>query len=52
MKILDSNPGLINQTLSSLAQINTGLIKKFWMRNKMEQIVYRKSQEIIMRGYD
>ncbi len=51
MKIFDQNPVLTNQILFGLALMDTVLLKKTWMKEKIEKgIVYRKGWETIMKG--
>ncbi len=52
-KIFDQNPVLTNRALLSLALIDTVLLKKTWMKERIEEeIVYRKGWETTMNRYN
>ena len=52
-KIFDWNRALTNQTLLSLALMDTFLLKKTWMKERMEEeIVQRKGWKTTMNGYN
>ncbi len=52
-KIFDWNQALTNQTLLSLALMDKFLLKKTWMKERMEEeIVQRKGWKTTMNGYN
>ncbi len=53
MKIFDPNPVLTNHALLSLALMNTVLLKKTWIKERMKkEILHRRGWKTMMKGYN